>query len=63
MTKPIDRFDVRADARGWTVYDIFTSEAAVIAMAPQTGLSRVDADHTAALLSERARRGDQTLKQ
>ncbi|HVI31046.1 hypothetical protein [Phenylobacterium sp.] len=58
-----DRYRIRPDREGFTVYDLWTGEAAVIAMAPQTGLSREDADHTAALLNLRARRGERAVFQ
>jgi hypothetical protein len=58
-----DRFAIRRDRAGWTVYDIWTGEPAVLAMAPQTGLSEEDAQHTAALLNRRARGGDRSMRQ
>lgn len=58
-----ERYDVRPDREGFTVYDVWTGEAAVIAMTPQTGLPREDADETAALLNLRARRGERALFQ
>jgi hypothetical protein len=59
----IERYQVRPDRDGHTVYDIWTGEAAVIAMAPQTGLSKEDADHTAVLLNRHARHGERVLRQ
>jgi hypothetical protein len=53
-----DRFTVRPGRQGFTVYDLSNGEPAVIAMAPQTALSREDADHTAGLLNARAGRRD-----
>jgi hypothetical protein len=35
-----DRFVLRPDRRGWTVYELWTGEPAVIALVPQTGLSQ-----------------------
>lgn len=58
-----DRYLVRPDREGFSVYDVWTGEAAVIAMTPQTGLSREDADHTAILLNTRARQGDAAVLQ
>ncbi|WP_334163737.1 hypothetical protein [Phenylobacterium sp.] len=58
-----ERYHVRPDREGFTVYDLWTGEAAVIAMTPQTGLSREDADHTADLLNLRARRGERAVFQ
>ena len=59
----IQRFTIRADRHGFSVYDIWTGEVAVIAMTPQDGLSREDAEHTAELLNRQARSGDQLLLQ
>ncbi|HSV02879.1 MAG TPA: hypothetical protein VLI41_06700 [Phenylobacterium sp.] len=47
------RFSVRADGPGYSVWDREAGEPAVIAGMTQTGLSRDDADHTAALLNSR----------
>jgi hypothetical protein len=58
-----ERFAIRRDRTGWTVYKVWTSEPAVIAMAPQTGLSEEDAQHTATLLNRRARGGDRSMRQ
>ena len=58
-----DRYLVRADRTGFCVYDQWTGEVAVIAMAPQDGLSRQDADHTAELLNARARKGERQVLQ
>ena len=57
------RFTIRPDREGFCVYDIWTGEVAVIAMTPQDGLSREDAEHTAQLLNRRARGGDRMLMQ
>jgi|GEM_PF-1679140 len=53
-----ERYQVRPDRDGFSVQDVWTGEAAVIAMTPQTGLSRQDADHTARLLNQRAESGE-----
>jgi hypothetical protein len=58
-----DRFAIRPDRTGWSVYEIWTGEVAVIALVPQTGLSEEDAAHTAALLNRRARGGDSSMRQ
>ncbi len=50
------RFLVRPGPTGFSVYDVWTGETAVIAMTPQDGLSREDAEHTAAMLNKRAKR-------
>lgn len=47
------RFAVRADGPGYSVWDREAGEPAIIAGLSQTGLSRDDADHTAALLNSR----------
>ncbi|HEY0438258.1 MAG TPA: hypothetical protein VGC92_16570 [Phenylobacterium sp.] len=58
-----NRFAVRPDRQGFSVFDVWTGEPAVIAMTPQTELSRQDADHTAELLNKRARQGDRAVLQ
>lgn len=50
------RYQGRPDREGYGVYDIWTGEPAIIAMTPQTALSREDADHTAELLNRRGER-------
>ncbi len=52
-----DRFQVRDDARGYTVFDIWTGAAVVIDGVPQTGRDIEDAGSLAALLSQWARQG------
>lgn len=47
------RYAIRPDARGFSVYDVSTGETVVFANAPQQGLSREDAEHTAAMLNQR----------
>lgn len=47
-----DRFLVRPDREGFSVFDAWDGQPAVIAMMRQTGLSRADAEHTAALLNK-----------
>ena len=51
-----EQFSVRPDPRGFSVYDVQTSETVVLAMSPQDGLSREDAEHTAAMLNQRTQR-------
>jgi hypothetical protein len=58
-----DRFSIRPDATGFSVYDLWTGETVIIAMTPQDGLSREDADHTAALMNRRARQGERAIPQ
>jgi hypothetical protein len=59
----MDRFTTRPGSEGFSVFDVWTGEVAVIAMTRQEGLSREDADHTAELLNRRARAGDRTTLQ
>lgn len=58
-----ERYAIRPDPEGFSVYDVWTGETAVIAMTPQSGLSEVDARHTAALLNRRAAGGDRNVLQ
>ena len=51
-----ERFSVRPDAKGFSVYDVWTGETAVLGMTPQDGLSLEDAEHTAKMLNQRAPR-------
>ena len=48
------RYDIRPDANGWTVFDIWTGKPVVIASRRQQGLSLQDADALALHLSRRA---------
>jgi len=57
-----DRYALRPDPSGWTVLEIWTGKPAVVAGAPQTGLTEEDANHTAALLNKNARRGDASMR-
>lgn len=50
-----ERYDIRRDPQGWTLYDRFTGEAVVIATVHQAGLSHVDAIEMADMLNQRAR--------
>lgn len=58
-----ERFQIRRDREGWSVFELWTGEAAVIALVPQTGLSEEDAQHTADLLNRRASGGDRSVRQ
>jgi len=51
-----DRYLLRPDPNGFSVYDVWTGQIAEIAQAPQRGLSREDAEHTTAMLNQRAER-------
>jgi hypothetical protein len=53
----MDRYTTRADREGFSVFDLWTGEVAVVAMTPQRRLSREDAEHTAELLNRRASEG------
>lgn len=57
------RYDLREDREGWTVFDIFTGEAVVIAGVPQTGMDVQDADELAELLEHPSMAQDRTLRQ
>ena len=57
------RYDIRADSEGWTVFDLFTGEPVVIATVPQTGLDIQDADELAELLDHPAMTKDRALRQ
>ena len=57
-----DRYALRPDPAGWTVVELWTGKPAVVAGAPQTGLTEEDANHTAALLNKNARRGDASMR-
>lgn len=46
-----NRFAIRPDPSGFTVYDVTTGDALVIAMSRQSGLSLEDAEHTAAVFN------------
>jgi hypothetical protein len=57
------RYDLREDSEGWTVFDIWTGEPAVINLMPQTALDIQDADELAELLTRLADRGDRSVRQ
>ena len=57
------RYDLREDSEGWTVFDIWTGEPAVIHLVPQTGLDIQDAAELAELLTWLADRGDRSVRQ
>ncbi len=57
-----DRFVLRPDPSGWTIVEVWTGQPAVMAGAPQIGLSEADAKHTAGLLNKGARRGDTSMR-
>ena len=57
------RYDIREDREGWTVFDLFTGEPVVISDVPQTGLDIQDADELAELLDHKAFANNRTLRQ
>jgi hypothetical protein len=57
-----DRYNVRPDAKGWTVFEAWSGEPVVLAQARQVGLSEVDAKHTADLMNRRAMSGDTSMR-
>ena len=57
-----DRYAVRADPSGFTVFVLYTGEAAVMGGQPQTGLSEADARHTADILNKQSRQGDSSMR-
>jgi hypothetical protein len=57
-----DRYALRRDAAGWTVFVIWTGEPALAGGVPQTGLAEADAQHMLALLNKQARRGDSSMR-
>lgn len=57
-----DRYAVRPDPAGFTVFVTFTGEPAVISGQPQTGLSEADARHTAEVLNQQSRLGDSSMR-
>ncbi len=56
------RYGVRADGKGWTVFEAWSGEPVVLAQAQQVGLSEVDAQHTAELMNRRALDGDTSVR-
>jgi hypothetical protein len=57
-----DRYGVRADPEGFTVFVLYTGEPAVMAGQRQTGLSEADARHTAEVLNKQSRLGDSSQR-
>ena len=58
-----ERYDIREDYEGWTVFDIFTGQPVVIAKVLQVGLEIQDANDLADLLNKPALRADRRLRQ
>jgi hypothetical protein len=59
----LDRYAIRPDPEGFSVYDVWTGETVVLAMVPQYGLSKEDAEHTARLFNQRAVHGERAVRQ
>jgi len=57
------RYDIREDDDGWTVFDLFTGQPVVIAKILQTALNLQDADELVELLEHRAFADHRTLWQ
>ena len=57
-----ERYAVRPDPSGFTVFVTYTGEAAVISGQAQTGLSEADARHTAQVLNQQSRMGDSSMR-
>jgi hypothetical protein len=57
-----DRYAMRPDPTGWTVFVVWTSEPAVLGGVAQTGLSEDDARHVMGLLNAQAHRGDSSMR-
>lgn len=57
-----DRYALRRDAAGWTVYMVWTGEPAVAGGVAQKNLSEEDAKHMVSLLNAQARRGDSSMR-
>lgn len=60
-TPAVDRYVVRPQAGRFRVVDIWTGEAAVVAMTAQDGLSVEDAQHMAVLLNRRVAAKDRAV--
>jgi hypothetical protein len=59
----MERYTTRPDRDGFSVYDVWTGEVAVIATPPQSGLSREDAEHLVNLLNRRSEKGERKVYQ
>ena len=57
-----DRYAVRPDPKGFTVFVTYTGEPAMMAGQLQTGLSEADARHTAEVLNKQSRTGDSSMR-
>lgn len=59
----LERYDLRKDRGGWTVFDVWTGQPVVIAQRPQTSLAFKSACELIALLNAQARRGNRIVLQ
>ena len=59
----LPRYDMRKDPAGWTVFDVWTGHAVVIAGQVQHGLERDSALELVDLLNDQTRRGDRVVLQ
>ena len=57
------RYDIREEGFGWSVYDVWTGEAVVIALNPQTDMDIQDADDLADKLNYLAAHGQRQVFQ
>ena len=57
-----NRYAVRPDPHGFTVFVVYTGEPAVMAGQPQTGLSEADARHTAEVMNKQSKLGDSSMR-
>jgi hypothetical protein len=58
-----ERYAVRPDPKGFSVFDSMTGETVAIAMTAQGGLSEEDARHTADMLNRRSPQGERAVYQ
>lgn len=59
----LERYSLRKETGGWTVFDVWTGQPVVIARQPQTGLNRKAAGELTALLNEQVRQGNRVVLQ
>lgn len=59
----LERYDMKRNGAGWTVYDIWTGQPVVIARRSQTALNEKDAAELTAMLNDQVRRGNRVVLQ
>ena len=59
----LERYDLKRDPAGWTVYDVWTGQPVVIAQRSQTSLVLKDARELTAMLNDQVRRGNRVVLQ